>query len=399
MILPFKNVMNSQYAKDISDKVKSSFKAKQRRGEFVGAFASYGYLKDPDNHNRLIIDPVAAQTVKRIFELAASGIGQVRIAKLLNEEAVPCPSDYKRLMGMKYRNCNQLQATNYWTYATIHRMLQNEMYLGRMVQSRSVRKSMHGKAVKADKSDWIVVPDTHPAIISQELWDTVQAQLNKNAREIDFEGNIGLFAGFLKCGDCGRAMTKTTWNGRVTYSCGSYHRYGANVCSSHYIRQDELEAIILSDLNRIIATVGNLRQIVEASQEGSPELAFGEREIQRLRGAIERIKRLKQSCYEDYKDQLLSREEYIRYKADYDQQEETLSRQLQQLSEKEPAKSILENPWVAKLLTFGKLDHLDRSTLAQAVKEVRIYEDKHLEITYLFSEELRPILESGQKLP
>lgn len=237
MMLPLKNVFNAQYAKDISEKVRSAFEVKQRRGEFVEAFASYGYLKDPDKRNHLIIDPVAGAVVRRIFEMAASGMGQVRIALSLNEEKVPCPSDYKRLMGEKYTNCKRLESTHYWTYATVHRMLRNEMYPGNMVQHRSVRPTMHGKAKKADPSEWIITKGTHDAIISQELWDTVQAQIAKNARAPDFEQNVGLFAGFLKCADCGRAMVKTQWGGVVRYSCGSYRRYGSSICTKHYIPQ------------------------------------------------------------------------------------------------------------------------------------------------------------------
>ena len=206
---------------------------------------------------------MAAQVVQRIFQMAASGVGQIRIAKNLNEKGVPCPSDYKRLMGMKYRNSHQLPATHYWTYATVHRILRNQMYLGHMVQAKAVRTVLHGKAAAVDESEWITVKHTHEAIVSQDLWDTVQAQISKNTRGIDFQQNVGLFAGFLKCGDCGRALCKTTWKGRITYSCGSYRRYGATVCSAHYIRQQTLEKIVLQDLNTIISTVENLEQAAE----------------------------------------------------------------------------------------------------------------------------------------
>ena len=393
MLLPLKNIFNAQYARDISDKVRSSFKAKQRRGEFVGAFASYGYLKDPENRNRLIIDPVAAKVVQRIFDMAANGIGQVRIAKALNEEHIPCPSEYKRLMGEKYSNNHRLESTHYWTYATVHRMLHNEMYIGKMVSNRSVRPTMHGKAKANHKSEWIIVPDTHEPIISQEVWNTVQAQISNNSRPIDFKGNVSLFAGFLICGDCGRAMCKTTWNNRVTYSCGSYHRYGSSVCSSHYIRQDTLTAIILEDLNRIITDVSDLKQLAEQSRASSPTSIRINSERRRLSAAITRVQHLKKGAYEDYRDKLLSKEEFVRYKADYDRQESELTRQLEQL-DKENATDILEQSWADKLVQMGKLTELDRATLAQTVKTIRVFENKRIEITYLFSDKLRAVLEN-----
>lgn len=392
MMLPLKNIFNAQYARDISDKVRSSFKAKQRRGEFVGAFASYGYVKDPDNRNRLIVDPVAAKVVRRIFDMAAEGIGQVRIAKILNSEHIPCPSEYKRLMGEKYTNSRRLETTCYWTYATVHRMLQNEMYTGKMVSSRSVRPTMHGKAKAAGKDQWIVVPGTHEPIVTQQVWNTVQAQIANHSRAVDFAGNVSLFAGFLTCGDCGRAMCKTARNGRITYSCGSYHRYGSSVCSSHYIRQDALISILLADLNRVIAAVSDLRQLVEQSEASSPSATRGNEETQRLETALARIRRLKQSAYEDYKERLLSKEDYLRYKADYDRQERDLSRQLEQTG-RPAANEPCKTAWSDRLAELGTLEQLDRPTLAQTVRSIRVFEDKRLEITYLFSEQLRSCLE------
>ena len=395
MMLPLKNVFNTQYAKDISEKVRSAFAVKQRRGEFVGAFASYGYLKDPDKRNHLIIDPMAGAVVRRIFEMAASGMGQVRIALTLNEEKVPCPSEYKRLMGERYTNCKKLDSTNYWTYATIHRMLRNEMYLGNMVQHRSVRPTMHGKAKKADPSEWIEAEGPHEAIISRELWDTVQAQVTKNSRALNFEQNVGLFAGFLKCGDCGRAMVKTRWNGVIHYSCGSYRRYGASICTKHYIPQKDLEKIILTDLNRIIRAVGDLRHLAEENREEETFEKNKAGERKRLETALGRIHRLKQGSYEDYQDKLLTREEFLRYKADYDRQEQTLAEQLERLNEEK--EDPLKQPWVEELLRRGELVELDRATVAQTIKEIRIFEEKKIEIAYLFSDDLRILLEKQEE--
>ena len=392
MMLPLKNVFNAQYAKDISEKVRSAFDVKQRRGEFVGAFASYGYLKDPENRNHLIADPAAAAVVLRIFELAASGVGQVRIAMILNQENIPCPSAYKRLMGERYANSKKLDSTHYWTYSTVHRILQNEMYLGNMVQGRYIRPTMHGKAKKADPRDWIVAEGTHEAIVSRELWNTVQAQITKNTRTPDFSRNVGLFAGFIKCGDCGRAMVKTRRGGKLYYSCGSYRRYGAAVCSCHTVYPDQLERIILADLNQIIHTVNNLQTIAEVNREKEGFAQNKTRKLKRMEAALSRVRRLKQSSYEDYRDNLLTREEFLRYKADYDRQEQTLLQQMEG-PEETPEEPLSEQPWVDNLVCRGELTELDRITLAQTVKEIRVFEGNKIEIHYLFSEELRPLLE------
>jgi len=391
MMLPLKNVFNAQYAKDISGKVRSAFRTKQQRGEFCGAFACYGYQKNPANKNHLIVDPVAAEVVRRIFRMAADGVGQVSIAKALNSEHIPCPSEYKRMMGSRYVNAARLGQTCYWTYATIHKILRNETYLGSMVANRAVRAVMHGKAKAVDRSEWIVVENRHEAIISRALWDSVQAVNARHTRPTDFTGNVALFAGFLRCGDCGRSLTKTTWRGRTTYSCGSYHRYGFTACTSHYTREDELAAVVLDDLNRIVAGVGSLGELAEHARTSAPRPDGGARE--QLIAARERIRRLRRGAYEDYRDALLNREDYLLFKSDYDAQETALDGQLACLEKHAASDVSPRRTWTDELIRNGVLTALDRATLSQAVEVIRVFEGRRVEIVYRFSPDLRPLLE------
>lgn len=394
MMMPLKNLFNAQYAKDISQKVKSAFKAKQKRGEFIGAFACYGYLKDPQNHNHLVVDPAAAKVVQRIFALFESGNGKIRIAKILNEEGIPCPSEYKHLMGERYRNCNKLENTTYWTYATIHRILKSEAYIGNLEQGRNYRTQLHGAAKQRDKSEWIVVQGTHEPIISKEQWTRVQTLLNRTAREQTFDTNISPFAGYLKCGDCGRSMSKTIRGNQIFYTCGSYKRYGSRTCSKHYINHEVLESVVLADLNRIIASVQNLGALAERGRRETPTnngIVCGEKE--RLDAALSRVRNMKQGAYEDYKDSVLSRDEYLRYHKDYDRQEQILQQQLMKLKEKNSAQGLIEPYWTEQLVSLGRLTALDRTTIAEILKEIRIFEDGTIEITYLFSSELGTLLE------
>lgn len=385
MLLPMKNIFNTQYARDISDKVRSAIHTKQQRGEFIGAFASYGYQKDPANHNRLIPDPAAAQVVQRIFDLFEQGWGKVKIAKQLNAEGIPSPSEYKRILGERYRNGRKMDQTTYWTYATIHRILQNQMYAGNMEQGRNYRPTMHGKAVQLDRADWTIVPDTHEAIIAPEQWERVQALLQKRTRQLDFETNQSPFAGFLRCGDCGRAMVKIKSAGGIYYSCGSYKRYGPTVCTKHSISNQILEQIVLEDLNQVVASVQNLPSLAEEAQKQSPRGQKGEQV--RLEGGLERLYRLKKSAYEDYRDGLIRREDFLRYQRDYERQERELSAQLRQFRETQED-DLLRHPWVQSLLQHGRLTSLDRVTVAETVKQIRIFEDGTIEITYTFSNEL-----------
>ena len=231
---------------------------------------------------------------------------------------------------------------------------------------------------------------THQPIIKRGQWQRVQALLNANARTPDFQQSISPFAGFLKCGDCGRAMVKTTWGGKTFYTCGLYKRYGASVCSKHYIAHDVLAQVVLNDLNRLIAGVENLRQLARQGAAKRPH--SGADQPQKLEAALQRIQRRRQSAYEDYQDALISKEDFLRYRADYDAQEQALQAQLDKLrssAQDDP----LALPWVKELLALGHLTELDRPTVAAAIREIRVYEGNRVEIDYLFPEDYRALLE------
>ena len=381
LLLPMKNLFNTQYARDISDKVRSAIRAKQQRGEFVGAFPSYGYRKDPVDHNHLLIDPAAAQVVRRIFDLFEQGYGKVKIAKLLNAEGVPSPSEYKRLLGERYHNGRKLEQTTYWTYATIHRILQNRMYAGCMEQGRNTRPTLHGKAVQRDRSEWTVVSDTHEAIIGPEQWERVQALLGRRTRQPGFAQEQSPFAGFLRCGDCGRGMVKTRHGGGLYYTCGSYQRYGPTVCTSHRISHAILERIVLDDLNQIFASVQDLWALAE--EEGNEVPREDAEARQRLEVGRARLYRLKKAAYEDYREGLLRREDFQRYQADYERQAKELTAQLRQLEGSKAERA--PSPWVQALLQHGKLTTLDRLTVAETIQQIRIFEAGHIEIIYTCS--------------
>lgn len=267
MLMPIKNIFNEQYARDISKKVHTAMHSKQKAGEFIGAFPSYGYKKSVFDKNKLVVDEYAAEVVRRIFSLYIAGTGKIRIASILNEEGIACPSEYKRLNGENYRNSKQLASTTYWTYSTIHRILENQIYIGDMVQGKTVRR-MRGRARTVDKEEWIIKEGTHEPIIDEMTWNKTQYLLGKRTRELDLNSNVSIFAGFLKCGDCGRAMTKKyaksgTGGNNVNYYCGSYVRSGRQFCSPHHIRHQVLEDIVLNDLKMVVQSIENLSELVQ----------------------------------------------------------------------------------------------------------------------------------------
>lgn len=382
MILSIKNVFHANYAQDISQKVRGAMEAKQRSGEFVGAFASYGYCKDPENHNHLIIDPGAAEVVRRIYRLYEGGVGQLRIAKLLNQEGIPCPSVYKRLQGEHYSNSNRLEKTNYWTYPTIHRILMNRMYVGDLVQGKHRRVMMHGKAKARAPENWIVVEETHESIIDRGQWERVQELMQKRTREPELGKQVGLFAGFMRCGDCGRAMCKCNGKRGIYYSCGSYKRYGPTVCSPHTIAQSVVEAAVLQDVNALLASCTELQQIAEALVKEQTQKRDITEERKKLQHCIAERERRKKKCYEDYCDELLSKEEFRTYKSAYEEELIGLKKQLEQLAA--PAEERKVSPWIRSVADQKPLTALDRGTIQAVLSKIVVYSENRVEICYAF---------------
>ncbi|MDD3279136.1 MAG: recombinase family protein [Lachnospiraceae bacterium] len=396
MLLPIKNIFNEQYARDISKKVQTAVKTKQKSGEFIGSFTSYGYKKSPSDKNKLIIDEYASTVVRRIFDLFIRGYGKQKIAKLLNSEGILCPSEYKRTMGLNYHNGNKLNSTTYWSYSTINSILHREMYVGNMVQGTKHQR-MRSKQRKVDKADWIIVENTHESIIDKETWEKSQSLLKKRTRELDLETNKNIFAGFVKCGDCGRAMAKNMWrraDGSKTYSfyCGTYKRYGTELCTPHTLPLKELEAIILSDLKVIVQNVENVQELVKAqSFTASKAKRISDTELTKLKSELERIRKLKQSIYEDYREELISKEEFLSYREDYLKKEELYSNQIETLKAKRKdnvTEDVFETPWLKRLLELGDIEELDREIVVEMIHEITVYENRKIKIQYNFSNEL-----------
>lgn len=396
MLLPIKNIFNEQYARDISKKVQTAVKTKQKAGEFIGAFTSYGYKKSPVDKNKLVIDEYAADVVRRIFSLYIQGYGKLKIAKILNAEGILCPAEYKRAMGLNYHNPNRLESTTYWSYSTVNNILHREMYVGNMVQGTKHQR-MRSKQKKMAKEDWIIVENTHEPIIDKETWEKTQSLLHKRTRELDLETNKNIFAGFVKCGDCGRAMVKNVWklaDGSKTYSmyCGTYKRHGKQYCTPHTLPMAVLEQIVLGDLKAIIQSIGDLKELVSSQHlTASKVKRIADTELSKIRLELERVKRLKQSVYEDYKEELITKEEFLTYREDYQKKEELYSKQIEALEEKKRdsvTDDVFETPWLKRLLELKDIEKLDRDIVIEMISEIKVYENRKIKITYNFSNEL-----------
>ena len=258
LLFPIKNVVNEMYARDVSKKTKAAKKAKARDGQFVGSKAPFGYKIDPADRHHLIVDEPAAQVVKRIFRLAAKGVGYNKMTRIFREEKVLTPIAYFNLNNPDYFKSDYWRKEFDWHVTSIRAILKNEVYLGQLVYGKRRSKSIKSKEqIRTPREDWIIVENCHEPIITQELWDTVHKILSAKHRPAK-TGEVQMFAGLLYCADCGRCLTysqKRRKDGSYhgSYSCWMYKTHGKEYCASHYITFDTIYDIVLADIQRNLA--------------------------------------------------------------------------------------------------------------------------------------------------
>ena len=242
-------LVNEWYLEDMSDNIRSVLTNRRQNGFHIGAFALYGYQKDPNQKGHLVIDEEAAAIVREVFTLFSQGYGKTAIARMLNDRGIPNPTEYKRLHGLRYQQPKRKNST-LWKYFAIADMLENEIYIGNMVQGKYGSISYKSKQNKPrPKSEWYRVEDTHEPIIDRELWDRVQAILAQRAKPF-IGGSIGLFARKVRCANCGYTMRSTKNRGRHYLQCSNRH-VAKDACIGSFISVEKLEQIVLAELNRL----------------------------------------------------------------------------------------------------------------------------------------------------
>ena len=211
IVVPFKNLLNDSYCRDISIKVRSQLDIKRRKGEFIGGYAMYGYCKDERNKSRLVVDEYAADVVRSIYRRKLEGMSAKVIAEQLNSEGVLAPSEYKRLCGLNYHSGFKAGTHAKWQAIQVLRILKNEVYTGTMVQGKRQKINYKIKKIRdVEESGWIKVPNMHEAIIPQKLFDTVQEVLKLDTCASKGQQTVNLFSGMVRCGGCGQNMVRRT---------------------------------------------------------------------------------------------------------------------------------------------------------------------------------------------
>ena len=399
IIVPITNVMNDNYCYQTSKKIRQVFDYKRRNGQYIGAFAPYGYIKHPKDKHRLIVDPDAAENVKLIFTMLIQGSSKRAIALYLNEHGVPSPSAYKVQKGLPVSTRGYDDPM--WGVRMIHSILTNPTYTGDLAQGRSRVKSYKVHQIEAvPREEWVEVAGTHEAIIDYETFDKVQALLQRDTRTSPKGREVHLFSGFLKCADCGRAITRCVGkNNNVYYSCSTYKNRSRTACTMHSIKHERLEAAVLFAVQHQVHLAVSYSEIVTQINSAPIKKSQSYR-LDDLIAAKEReltkITRYKQSLYQDWKDGEITQQEYRDMKADYERQTSDISAVLTRLNAEraELANGVdNEHPALVAFMKYQNIEALNREILVELVDYIKVYENGNISVKFKFADELHKIAE------
>lgn len=385
--IPFKNLMNESYSKDTSKKMRTSLQTSKKSGNFIGKTAPFGYLKDPDDIHKLIIDKEASDIVKKIFNLVLNGKSKQEIAKEFNDNHIPTPSIY---LKQKY-NIIVSKTTKNWSVKVLDNILQNKIYVGNLIQGKRERISHKNHSiVRVAEDDWIVSENTHNSIIKEELFNQIQNILYNRNVKVNKKGKFYKYTGFIKCSECEnnlyRISTKRNNIETIFYYCSTYVK--TKKCNKHYILEKELDEIVLDSLNKYIALVCDVKDRIEESVSYS-KISYTS-DIQKLRiveidKEISKYKQLLDDIIKDYKCDYISQEDYVEFKEKYLYELNRLNLEKENLNRRKINLYNLE--WMEQFKKNKTINNIDRNIVDNFIENIFVTNDKSVVIKFRFKDE------------
>jgi len=388
---PFRAVMNQMYSADVSKKVHSAYVTKAQSGQFTGCLAPFGCRKNPDNKNTLIPDEDTAWIVKLIFDYAREGYGPNYIRRKLEEREIPCPAWWNRKKGLrnkvtKFERENPESGHLIWDFTTIKEILQNPVYIGAIASQKQVYKFKTGWIRDKKPHEWLVVEDTHEPLVSREVFQLVQEKITSRKRPDAF-GNYSVFAGLVKCGQCGSTMNirraNQKGNDRI-YTCSKYNKYGVKHCSQHRIKYDVLYSIVLEQIRSYaVKALENEAEVVrqlESQSQGDfdSEHALIEKGIADDTARLAAIEKLIAKLYEDMIAERVSAENFNIILTRSQHEQATLRERLhhnRSRLDRDCQERDDTNRWIELIKEYADIRELDAATLQRLIKKIVIHED------------------------
>lgn len=415
-IAPFKNILNEMYSKDISKKVHSSYLLKAQKGQFTGCLAPFGYKKDPEDKNHLVIDEETAQYVRLIFGWALEGHGPNYIRRRLEEAKVPCPAWWNRERGLRnsYTKWEKKDPENgrfVWDFSVIKDLLMNPVYAGAIASQKANYKFKIGTISDKKPDEWIVVEGQHEPLVDRASFDIVQEKLKSRQRP-GKSGKTSLFAGLIRCGECGKALTIRRTHEKYpkqVYACKTYNAYGKQHCTQHRVEYDILYKLVLGKIRECAATAladstaaeGKLSDACSTSRDGQKEA------LERvLTGHQERagvLEKMVQRLYEDMLAGRISEQNFNLMLEKTQKEQEELKGKISDCRKKLEDETRLASDarqWSDAIRQYADIRELDAATLNRLVREITVHEridsDKTRRISIEIHFNLKPIPEAGQ---
>ena len=415
-IAPFKNILNEMYSKDISKKVHSSYLLKAQKGEFTGCVAPFGYRKDPEDKNHLLVDEETAPIVRQIFRWALEGHGPNFIRRRLEEQKVPCPTWWNRERGIrnvrtKWEKQDPINGRYMWDFSVIKDILMNPVYAGAIASQKKDYRFKIGTIGEKKPQDWIVVEQRHEPLIDRKSFAIVQDKLKSRQRPRQ-NGETSLFAGLIKCGECGKSLTIRTTHAKhpqQIYACKTYGAFGKTHCSQHRVEYDTLYRLVLNKIRECAsaalmdgeAIAGKLTDTCEAEQKGQREA--WERSLAKDEERIEVLEKMVLRLYEDMMAGRISDTNFNLMLGRTQTEQAELKARVEEARKRLSDEAKIESDarqWIDAIQKYADITELDAATLNRLIKEIVVHEridsdkTRHISIEIHFN--LKPIPEVEQ---
>lgn len=387
LVVPVKNFVNDSYSRDISGKVRSHQKIKRENGDFIGAFAVYGYKKCEHNRNQLVPDEYAADIVRKIFTWKIEGYSNLAIANKLDSLGILSPMEYKKMQGEKFQTGFVTGIKTKWSAVAVKRILSNENYIGTLVQGKEEKVNYKvKKTVKKPKEEWTKVQDAHEAIVSKEDFEIVQDLLMIDTRAGGGEKKAHIYAGLLFCGDCMEPMIRRVnrYKGKETVSfiCSTKNKSGE--CTRHTISEETLNHLVLTGLRTQVSLFLSKSRVlssIEQMEVHFEEVVAFDKEIERLHSEQDKYLGLRAGLYEDLKKQIITEDDFKNFREIYEKRYQELQQAITR--QEETIKRLFKSGVTAginleRMKTLMQVTELDRMTLVSLVKRILVYEDKRV---------------------
>ena len=386
---PFKNIINEWYAKDISRKIKSAFQAKAAKGEFIGSFPPFGYQKSPVDKHKLIPDE-RAPYVKMMFQMALEGKSSAAIARALEQQRVLTPQAYiHEKFGATVAESTLLRPYS-WSGNTVRGILSNQVYLGNMVHYRAKQRSFKDKRRDMlPKDEWVIVKNTHEALIDEQTFQTVQQRVNVKqpftARNPD-----NIYRGLIYCGECGGRLAfnrKSSRDSKGRFTCAQNRRYGGKMCSCHYITLEQVNAVVLGDIRRhaSLAAADTQRYaeyLARISRQGhTTDKTAWEKELTEANSRLAQLDTLLRRIYEDNVFGRLSDDRYAAMSASYEaetKQLKTRATELQGLLTKAKDQSNGIEEFARQVAQYTDITELSEELVHTLIERVVVHEKEKI---------------------